>query len=211
MNGMTGSLHITQLMDWLEGRLTEAEREAVMAAIQADESNQADLAWLRDFLKFSESTVLMEPPAELVEQAVENFREFARGKQPPGWLQKLVATLTFDSWQRPSLAGVRRTGLDAAPRQLVYQTDAADVILNIHTGSEEALFDMAGQVFPEHETDPASFTVQLMLGSQEFEAALTYTNDIGKFTCANLASGTYTIIVRGDQVEITIADIELST
>jgi hypothetical protein len=208
MNGMTGSLDITQLMDWLEGRLTEAEREAIMAAIQADESSQAELAWLRDFLKFSGSTVMMEPPAELVEQAVANFRAYARGKQPPGWLHKLVATLTFDSWQRPSLAGVRRTGLDAAPRQLVYQTNAADVILNIRTGSEEALFDLAGQVFPKDETNPASFTVQLL--RQEFEAALTYTNDIGKFTCANLASGAYTIIVRGDQVEITVADIELS-
>ena len=124
---MTGSLDTTQLMDWLEGRLTEAEREAIMAAIQADESSQAELAWLQDFLKFSGSTVMIEPPAELVEQAVANFRAFARGKQPSGWLQKLVATVTFDSWQRPSLAGVRRTGLDAAPRQLVYQTDAADV------------------------------------------------------------------------------------
>lgn len=206
---MTGSLDITQLMDWLEGRLTEAEREAIMAAIQADDSSQAELAWLRDFLKFSGSTVMMEPPAELVEQAVANFRAFAQGKQPSGWLQKLVASLTFDSWQRPSLAGVRRTGLDAAPRQLVYQTDAADVILNIRTGSEEALFDLAGQVFPKDETDPASFTVQLTLRGQEQEAALTYANDIGKFTCANLASGAYTIIVHGDQVEITVADIEL--
>ena len=181
-----------------------------MAAIQADESSQADLAWLRDFLKLSGSTVLMEPPPELVDQAVGNFRAFARGKQPSGWLQKLVATRTFDSWQRPSLAGVRRTGLDAPPRQLVYQTNVADVILNIRTGSKEALFDLAGQVFPKDETDPASFTVQLTLRGQEFEAALTYTNDIGKFACANLATGVYTIIVRGDQVEITVADIELS-
>jgi hypothetical protein len=210
MNGMTGSLDITQLMDWLEGRLTESEKEAVMAAIQADESSQADLAWLRDFLAVSGSTVLMEPPAELVEQAVANFQAFARDKQPAGWLQKLVATLAFDSWLRPSLAGIRRTGLDAAPRQLVYQTQAADVILNIRTGREEESFDLAGQVFPKDETDPASFTVQLTLPGQELEAALTYTNGIGKFTCANLASGVYTIIVHGDQLEITVPDVEFS-
>jgi hypothetical protein len=211
MNGMTGSLDLTQLMDWLEGRLTEDERAEITAAIQADESNQAALTWLRDFLKFSGSAVLMEPPAELVEQAVANFRAFARGRQPSSWLQKLVATLTSDSWQRPSLAGVRRTGLDVASRQLVYQADAADVILNIRAGNEEALFDLVGQVFPKDETDPASFTVQLTLRGEELEAALTYTNKVGKFTCTNLAAGTYTIIVRGDDVEITLADVEFST
>jgi hypothetical protein len=184
--------------------------EAITAAIQKDDSNQAAIGWLRDFLKLSGSTVLMEPPAELVEQAVANYRAFARGRQPTTWLQKLVATLTSDSWQRPSLAGVRRTGLDAASRQLVYQADVADVILNIRAGSDEALFDLAGQVFPKDETDPVSFTVQLTLRGQELEAALAYTNDVGKFNCTSLAAGPYTIIVRGDDVEIMLADVELS-
>jgi hypothetical protein len=198
---------MTQLLDWLEGKLPEDEAAAISAAVQADDSYQATLIWLQTFLNFSRSTVLIEPPAESLQEAMFHFRAFAQGKRPAGWLQKLVATLTSDSWQRPSLAGVRRTGLAVAPRQLVYQAEAADLVLNIRAGSDEAVFDLAGQVFPKDEADPASFTVQLL--RREVEAGLTYTDDVGKFTFTNLAAGTYTIIVRGDQVEITIADVEL--
>jgi hypothetical protein len=79
--------------------------------------------------------------------------------------------------------------------------------LNIRAGSDKAVFDLAGQVFPKDEADPTSFTVQLL--RWEIEAGLTYTDNVGKFTFTNLAAGTYTIIVRGDQVEIAIADVEL--
>ena len=96
------------------------------------------------------------------------------------------------------------------PRQLVYQADAADVILISRGGSDEALFDLVGQVFPKDESDPASFTVQLTLRGQEVESGLTYTDNVGKFTFTNLTAGAYTIILRGDQVEITVADVDLS-
>lgn len=205
---MADALDITQLMDWLEGKLTEDEAKAISTAVQAEESHKATVTWLRNFLNFSRSTVLIEPPAEFLQAATFHFRAFAQGKQPAGWLQRLVATLTSDSWQRPSLAGVRRTGLDVMPRQLVYQADAADVILNIRGGSDEASFDLVGQVFPKDGSDPASFIVQLL--RQEVEAGLTYTDNVGKFTFTNLTAGAYTIIIRGDQVEITVADVDLS-
>lgn len=205
---MTDSLSITQLMDWLEGRLSKDEAEAIAAAVQADESHKASVAWLRSFLDFSKSTVLTEPPAEIFREATAYFRAFVQGKRQPGWLQKLVATLTSDSWQRPSLVGVRHTGLDTAPRQLVYTVPTADIVLNTQAGMDRDSFDLIGQVFPTDEIDPASFTVQLI--RQELEAALTYTNKLGKFTFTSLPYNVYTIIIRGDQAEITIADVELS-
>jgi hypothetical protein len=202
---------MTQLLDWLEGKLPQDEAAAIAAAVQTDVAYQAILTWLQTFLNFSRSTVLIEPPAELLQDATIQFRAFAQGKKPTGWLQRMVASLTSDSWQRPSLAGVRRTGLDVAPRQLVYQAHAADLVLNIRAGSDETVFDLVGQVFPKDEADPASFTVQLTLRGQELEAALTYTNTIGKFNFTNLAPDSYTLIIRGDQVEITVADVDLST
>lgn len=207
---MADALDITQLMDWLEGKLTEDEAKAIAAIVQADDSYRTTITWLQDFLNFSRSTVLIEPPAWLLQETIFHFQSSAQHKQPANWLQRLVATLTLDSWQRPSLAGVRRTGLEITPRQLVYQTDATDVILNIRAASDQALFDLAGQVFPKDETDPASFTVQLTLHGQEIEAALTYTDTVGKFSVSNLKAGAYTIILRGDQVEITIADVDIA-
>jgi hypothetical protein len=204
---MTDSLDVSKLLDWLEGKLSKDEAEAIAAAIQADESVQMNVNWLRSFLDISKSSTLTEPPPELSQGIMTYFRAFARGRKQSAWLQRLVATLTSDSWQRPSLVGVRHTGLAVAPRQLVYQAEAADLVLNIRAGSDKAVFDLAGQVFPKDEADPTSFTVQLL--RWEIEAGLTYTDNVGKFTFTNLAAGTYTIIVRGDQVEIAIADVEL--
>ncbi|HSL29658.1 MAG TPA: hypothetical protein VK900_10695 [Anaerolineales bacterium] len=205
---MTGSVNITNLLDWLEGRLTEDKVKAITAAVQADESHEATVNWLRDFLSLSRSTVLIEPPPELLEEAAATFRTFARHKRQDSWLRRLAATLAFDSWQRPSLVGVRRTGLGALPRQLVYRADTADIALNTRTGVAEDVFDLVGQIFPRDESDPASFTVQLL--HQNVESALTYTDRVGKFTCTDLIAGAYTIIIRGDQAEITIAGLDLS-
>jgi hypothetical protein len=119
----------------------------------------------------------------------------------------MAATLTSDSWQRPSLVGVRHTGLEAAPRQLVYQTDAADIAVNIQARTDKHVFDLIGQVFPTDGSDPDSFAVQLI--QQELEVALTYTNAVGKFSFTELAAGIYGIFIRGDQAEIIVADVEL--
>jgi hypothetical protein len=94
------------------------------------------------------------------------------------------------------------------PRQQVFQAAAADIVLNTRVGSEEALFDLIGQVFPLDEADPAAFTVQLL--HQELEMALTCTSSVGRFTCSDLLAGAYTLVLRGDDVEITIPDVELS-
>jgi hypothetical protein len=196
-------------MDWLEGRLAKEEAMTVADAVQAEKSNQATVTWLQSFLDLGKSTVLREPPAELSRAVTANFRAFAQGQQQSTWLQRMAATLTSDSWQRPSLVGVRHTGLEAAPRQLVYQTNAADVAVNIQAGTHQNVFDLFGQVFPRDGSDPDSFAVQLI--HQEREVALTYANNVGKFGFTELAAGIYSIIIRGDQVEITVAPVELDS
>jgi hypothetical protein len=163
---------------------------------------------LQTFLNVSSSAVLLEPPADLLQEAKAKFQAFARGKRQAGWLQTLVATLLSDSWQRSSLVSVRRTGFEAVPRQLVFRADAADIVLNTQAGSDEDRLDLVGQVFPLDESDPASFTVQII--HRELEVALTGTNSVGRFTCADLEAGAYTIVIRGDEVEITIPDVDLS-
>lgn len=207
---MSDFLNVTQLIDWLEGRLPEHEAEAIADAVgaaRADESLNATVTWLRTFLDLSKSTVLVEPPDEAVQAAAAHFRASVQGKRQAGWFQTLVAKLTSDSWQRPSLAGVRHTGLGAAPRQLVYAASTADVVLNTQVGTYRNTFDLIGQVFPTDEADPASFTVQLI--RHELEVALTFANEVGKFTFADLPAGVYTLMIRGDQAEITVADLEL--
>lgn len=205
---MTDRLTITQLIDWLEGRLPEDEAENVAADVKADASYEPIVNWLRTFLDFSRSTVLVEPPAELFEGAAAYFRAVAHGNRQPRWLQRLAALLISDSWQMPSLVSVRHTELGAPPRQLVYTAATADIVLNTREGTAQETFDLKGQIFPTDGADPASFTVQLI--QQEWEAALTYTNRVGKFNCTGLPAGAYTIVIHGDLAEIAIADVGLS-
>jgi hypothetical protein len=205
---MTDRLTITQLLDWLEGRLREDEAVNVAAIVKADESYEPIVSWLRTFLDFSKSTVLVEPPNEMFGGAAAYFRAVAHGNRQSRWLQRLAATLISDSWQMPSLVSVRHTGLGAPPRQLVYTAPTADIVLNTREGLARETFDLMGQVFPTDGADPAAFTVQLM--QQEWEAALTYTNKLGKFNCTGLPAGAYTIVIRGDLVEIAMADVGLS-
>lgn len=205
---MSELLNITQLMDWLEGRLPDDKAGSVASAVQADASLTATVNWLRAFVDFGKSTVLVEPPDELSREAVSYFHTSSQSQRQTGWLQRLVATLTSDSWQRPSLVGVRYAGLKAAPRQLVYEAATADIVLNIHAETTGNTFNIIGQVFPIDGAAPDSFTVQLI--RQDLEAAYTYTNEVGKFTFTDVSGGAYTIVIRGDQAEIIISDIEVS-
>jgi hypothetical protein len=205
---MVDSVNITQLVDWLEGRLTAEEEQAVAVAVQSNETLQTTVAWLRSFLDLSQATILMEPPGELLLGTTATFREYAGGKRPAGWLKRLTATLTSDSWQRSVLTGTRRTGLNAAPRQLVYRADFIDIVLNTRADAKTGQLDLLGQVFPHHEANLISFTIQLL--QQERESALTYTDALGKFTCTELEAGVYTLIARGDRVEMILDDVELS-
>jgi hypothetical protein len=206
---MSESLTVTQLMDWLEGRLSENEAGAIVSAVESDPSLTATVDWLRAFLDFGKSTVLIEPPAELTQESVSYFRASVRAQRPMGWLQMLVATLTSDSWQRASLVGVRHTALDAAPRQLVYEAATADIVLNTQMGRDRSRFNIIGQVFPTDGATPTSFTVQLI--RQDREIGVIFANEVGKFAFSNVPAGVYTIVVRGDRAEITIPDVEFTS
>jgi hypothetical protein len=201
-------VEFTRLVDWVEGRLSEGEARAVEEQVAAAGSaTRADVAWLRAFERISEETVIASLPSGVREELIERFEAYAEGKQHPGLLQRLVATLTFDSNLRPAL-GLRAAAVPEPQRQLVYSTDAADVALHVRPRPHDGHFDLNGQIFPVSSADSGTFGVQLLEGVSE--VATTATNDLNEFTFEAVSPGVYEVLASNERVEIRIPQVALN-
>jgi anti-sigma factor RsiW len=205
--GESRSVEFARLVDWVEGRLSEGEARAVEEQVAADSAARADVAWLRAFARISEETVIASPPDEVREELIQRFEAYAEGKQHPGLLQRLVATLTFDSNLRPAL-GLRAATAPESQRQLVYSTGAADVALHVRPRPRDGLFDLNGQIFPAGGVDSGTFGVQLLEGTSE--VATTATNDLNEFAFEAVSPGAYDVLASNDRVEIRIPHLALN-
>ena len=201
-------VEFTRLVDWVEGRLSEGEARAVEEQVAAAGSaTRSDVAWLRAFERISEETVIASLPSGVREELIERFEAYAEGKQHPGLLRRLVATLTFDSNLRPAL-GLRAAAVPEPQRQLVYSTGAADVALHVRPRPHDEHFDLNGQILPVSSADSGTFGVQLLEGASE--VATTATNDLGEFAFEAVSPGAYEVLASNERVEIRIPDVALN-
>ena len=200
-------VEFARLLDWVEGRLSEQETRAVERQVAAAGSaTRADVAWMRAFARISEDIVIASPPSEVRDALVDSFETYAEGKQQPGFLERLVATLTFDSNLQPA-SGLRAAGISESQRQLVYSTDAADVTIVVRPRTRDGLLDVYGQILPKDTPDSGVFGVQLLRGASE--VATTATNDLGEFTFEAVSPGVYEVLAGSDRVEIQLLEVEL--
>jgi hypothetical protein len=198
----------SQLVDWVEGRLPEEEAQAVEEQLAiADSATLADVAWLRKFIRATEDSELESPPPEVRRTLIASFEAHVEGRRPPGFLKRVVATLTFDEGLRPAV-GVRSAGAQGARRQLVYSADDLDVALNFLPRARDKDFDLDGQVLPRDDVELGYFSVQLL--QSETELGITATDDLGTFAFESIPSGVYEIILSTDRVEVSIAPVELN-
>lgn len=198
----------TQLLDWIENRLSADDTAAVAQAVEADSTLQAQVAWLRDFLNTSSRVVLVDPPAGIHQQATAHFAAYAQNKRSPSLVRTFIAALTADNWQRLSMAGVRNVTLRSEPRQVIYGSELADVALNIHAQPNSECFDLEGQVFALEDEPSEAFVVQLL--QDGVERRLAVSDGLGKFNLSGLPAGVYELLVSSEQGEIEIGPIELT-
>ena len=201
-----------RLADWVEGRLSEQEARAVEEQVAAaDSATRADAAWLRAFARISEDTVIAPLPPGVRDTLIERFEAYAEGKARPGFLERLVATLRFDSDLQPA-PGLRAASAVGSPRQLVYSTAAADVAIDVaiivRPRTRDGLLDVYGQILPMESTESGIFGVQLLEGASE--VATTATNDLGEFAFEAVSPGVYDVLASNDRVEIRIPHVALN-
>ena len=198
----------SRLVDWVEGRLPDEEAREVEEQMEvADSATLADVAWLRKFLRATETSVLESAPPDVRSTLVAQFKEHVEGRRQPGLLRRIVATLTFDDGLQPAV-GVRSVGAQGTRRQLVYSADALDVALNFLPRTRDKMFDLNGQVLSHDDAELGSFSVQLL--QRETELAITATDDLGGFVIESLPPGVYEIVLSSEQVEISIKPVELN-
>jgi hypothetical protein len=125
MPGSKRRVSFERLTDWVEDSLSEEEARAIEEQVSAgDSATLADVAWLRAFAKISEETVIASPPSNVRDALMERFEAYAVGKQQPTFLQRLVATLTFDSSQQ--LAPGWRAATPNLQRQFAYESQSEE-------------------------------------------------------------------------------------
>jgi hypothetical protein len=195
-----------RLLDWVEGRLSEQEARAVEERVAtAGSAMRGDLAWMRVFAQISENTVIASPPPEVRDELIERFEAYAEGKRRPGFLERLVARLTFDSDLQPALGW--RAATARSQRQFAYSTEAADITINLQPRPRKGLLDLHGHIFPVDSTTPEIFGVQVLEDSSE--VATTAANELGEFAFEEMPPSVYEMIVSSDRVEISIPQLDL--
>jgi hypothetical protein len=195
------------LIDWLEGRLPAEAAQALARELGlAGEETQADLEWLQGFLQASRTARLVAPPAALRQSLRQRFAEFAAGRRPAAFFQRLRAALTFDSRLHPASAGVR-AATSVRRRQFIYDTALAEIALDLRLRPEDGHINLLGQVFPSGDIAPESFSIHLFRG--EAEAGITVSDDLGEFSFTGLPAGVYEIILSTDGFEILLSSVQI--
>jgi hypothetical protein len=202
-------IDFSQLVHWVEGRLPEDEARAVEEQMAvADSATLADVAWLRKFVKATQRPALEPPPPGVRSTLVARFEAYAEGRRTPGFLKRVVATLTFDGGLRPA-PGLRAAGAQGVRKQLIYSADALDVALHFWPRAGDKKLHLQGQIFPRDDMDLGSFSVQLLRGETEF--AIAATDDLGGFAFEAIPPGVYTVILSTDEVEVSVTPANLNS
>lgn len=197
-----------RLLNWVEGRLSVTEAEKLAAQLEtAAGDTQALVAWLREFQRLNWKYLLVTPPDDLDEQLYSIFTRHSGAKQRFRFFQRLLATLTFDSYQHLTAAGVRGPAAANLERQLVYSTDLAEIALDLQWNAQEKSILVHGQVFPVDDADEEIYVVELQRDTTTMKMAPT--DKLGKFAFASLTPGTYDMTLSGDQIEIALTSVDL--
>ena len=196
MNIFPPHIPFADLAELAEERSTAAAGtlEHLSSCLQCSSQLQS----IKQAIGLMRSDTAEDAPAELVKFAKNIFRTKAAGSEP-SWLQRVVASLTFDSLTNAPAFGLRSQ--TTAGRQLIYSTETADIDVRVSAENEE--WQIAGQVLG---ADCASGDVDLEGDSFSASAKL---NDLCEFSFGSVPAGAYKISVRLPDVLIETPRLEL--
>ncbi|HXG65832.1 MAG TPA: hypothetical protein VNO70_12060 [Blastocatellia bacterium] len=194
-----------QLLDYCDGRLGERDAQTVAAHLASGCQRCAqDLEWYRRVRAIAASDDGVDPPAWVLKRALRLFENYAPPRQE-GHLDRLIASLVFDSRAQPTLSGVRSA--EAGNRQLLYRAGQYSVDVQI-TFSEQSGADLIGQVLRGGEFRFESVAGLVVEVAQKGQPAYsTVTNAVGEFILGNIACGEYEVAVWTNEGAIIIPQL----
>ena len=140
-----------------------------------------------------------EPSADAVQWGVNLFQPVmqpAAGEKP----RKIIASLVFDTFNEPTLAGVRRAG--TAPRQLLFRAGDVDVDVKIESMEANDRITLIGQVLSG--TSKFFDNTPVKLESHGIVRYRTRTNVVGEFSFDEVPKDTYHLSVVLPEGQITL-------
>jgi anti-sigma factor RsiW len=201
---MTFSSHTVpfeRLVDLVEGRLAASERRTVEAHVAACARCAERVARLERVTGLMRTDASVDAPRRLVADAVALFR--ARGAGParaPSLVERIVATLTFDSSRLAPAFGVRSSAPTPDSRQLIFSAGPRDIDLRLaRVGDAWAI---SGQVLGEC----AGGRVRVEGASREASVEL---NDLCEFALPSLPAGSYRLVLQLPEAEVELPEIDL--
>jgi len=193
-------LHVSaeNLMNYMDGHISDVEKSTMETHLLSCK-NCAELGQeLRVLVSRLREDSSFEPPAELVEWGINLFQPVM---QPAvGGLRKIIASLVFDTFDEPMLAGVRRVG--APPRQLLFRAGDVDVDVKIESMEANDRITLVGQVL----SSAAKFfdNTPVKLESHGIVRYRTRTNVVGEFSFDEVPKDTYHLSVDLPEGQITL-------
>ncbi len=118
-------------------------------------------------------------------------------------VKRFAASLTFDSWATPALAGGMRSGRSAT-RQLLFSTVGRDIDLRIVPAAEG--FGIAGQVLGPDEAGEVALSLQGEDGGEPRRAQL---DKLGAFRIDNVPKGIFVMTLNLGETFVVLPPLEV--
>jgi hypothetical protein len=192
-------INTEDLVDYMDGRVSGERRlelENHLSTCNDCVELKNELGML--VLRLQEDTAF-EPSAELLQWGLSLFQPLLQ-PSTGGKLRKLIASLVFDTFDEPALAGVRRVG--APPRQLLFRAGDVDVDVKIESMEANDRITLVGQVL----STTAKFfdNTPVKLESHGIVRYRTMTNLVGEFSFDEVPKDTYHLSVDLPEGQITL-------
>ena len=194
--------HITieNLMTYIEGSASGVEKSTLETHMTACGECAGLKQEFQNLLFRLKEDASFEPPADLVQWGIDLFQPVMRPKEAVSGFRKFIASLVFDTYDQPMLAGVRRVG--APPRQLLFRAGDVDVDVKIESMEANDRITLVGQVLSN--TDKFFDNTPVKLESHGIVRYRTRTNVVGEFSFDEVPKDTYHLSVDLPEGQITL-------
>jgi hypothetical protein len=188
-------------MQYMDRQLNDEAKVMVDSHLSQCEGCSQTMQELQQFIGFLESDAGFEPPVKVLQWGVSLFQPILQPRESIGGkVRKIVASLVFDTFDEPALAGVRRVG--APPRQLLFRAGDVDVDVKIESVETNDRISLVGQVLSN--TEKFFDNTPVKLESHGMVRYKTLTNSVGEFVFDEVPKDTYHLSVDLPEGQITL-------
>lgn len=191
-------LTVEDIVNYMDGQATDVDKSTLEAhlancreCLELKQEFQSLMLQLREDSYF-------EPPAETLEWGINLFQPVMQPEK--GGVRKIIASLVYDTFDQPMLAGVRRVGVP--PRQLLFRAGDVDVDVKIESMEANDRITLVGQVL----SSATKFfdNTPVKLESHGIVRYRTRTNVVGEFSFDEVPKDTYHLSVDLPEGQITL-------